>query len=67
MNNQRLIDSFCEFVRIPSQTPDDKEFVTYMENIFIKEGGTAVKDKFGNMVVKFPALNSNKKEYVAFG
>jgi len=67
MNNQRLIDTFCELVRISSETPNDKEFVTYMENLFIKEGAKTAKDKFGNLVAKFPALNSNKKEYVAFG
>ncbi len=67
MNSQRLIDNFCELVKISSETPNDKEFVAYMEKIFVSEGAKTTKDKFGNLVAKFPALNSDKKEYVAFG
>jgi len=67
MNSQRLVDSFCEFVRISSETPNDKEFVSYMEKLLVKEGAKTVKDKFGNLIAKFPALNSTKKESIAFG
>ena len=67
MNSQRLLDTFCEMVKIPSESPNDKEFVAYMENILIKEGAKTVKDSFGNLIAKFPALNSNKKEMTAFG
>ncbi len=66
MNSQRLLDTFCELVKIPSESPNDKEFVAYMEQLLIKEGAKTTKDAFGNMVAKFPALNSDKKEYVAF-
>ena len=66
MNTQRMIDTFCELVKIPSETPNDKEFVAYMENILIKEGAKTVKDNYGNLIAKFPAKNSNKKESLAF-
>jgi tripeptide aminopeptidase len=67
MNNKRLINTFCELVKIPSETPNDKAFVAYMENLLIKEGAKTVKDNYGNLIAKFPALNSAKTESIAFG
>ncbi|MFH1223750.1 MAG: M20/M25/M40 family metallo-hydrolase [Pseudomonadota bacterium] len=66
MNSKRLIDTFCEFVKIPSESPNDKEFVSYMEKLLQKEGAKTVKDNFGNLIAKFPAKNSNSKIPVAF-
>jgi tripeptide aminopeptidase len=66
MNSKRLIDTFCEFVKIPSEVPNDIEFVSYMENLLKKEGATTKKDTFGNLIASFPAKNSNSSEFIAF-
>lgn len=66
MDRQRLIDSFCEFVKIPSESPNDLAFVAHMEDLLKKEGARTVKDDFGNLIAKFPAINSNSSESVAF-
>ena len=66
MNTDRLITTFCDLVRIPSETPDDKEFVSYLEKIFKKEGAKTLTDDFGNLVAKFDAKDSSKTESIAF-
>jgi len=67
MNTQRLIDNFCDFVKIPSESPNDQEFIAYLEKFFGKmEGAKTKKDAYGNLVVKFPAKNSSSKETVGF-
>jgi tripeptide aminopeptidase len=66
MNTQRLISTFCELVKIPSESPDDKEFISYVEKFLKLEGAKAKKDAYGNLIVKFPAKNSNSKTSIAF-
>lgn len=66
MDKDRLIKTFCEIVRIPSESPNDKEFVAYMEALLKKEGAKTVKDNFGNLVAKFPAKDSKNKTSIAF-
>ncbi|MFH1223749.1 MAG: M20/M25/M40 family metallo-hydrolase [Pseudomonadota bacterium] len=66
MDKERLIKTFCELVKIPSESPDDKEFISYMEKLLQKEGANTIKDDFGNLVAKFPAKNSSSKESVLF-
>ncbi len=67
MDTKRLVDTFCELVKIPSEAPNDKDFVAYMEKLLQKEGAKTVKDTFGNLIASFHAKNSNSTEYVAFG
>ncbi len=66
MNTQRLISTFLELVKIPSESPDDKEFISYVEKFLRLEGAKTKKDAYGNLVVKFPAKNSSSKTPVAF-
>lgn len=66
MNSDRMIKTFCELVKIPSESPDDKEFIAYMEKLLNKEGGKTHIDSFGNLIAKFPAKNSQSKESVLF-
>ncbi|MFH1223096.1 MAG: M20/M25/M40 family metallo-hydrolase [Pseudomonadota bacterium] len=67
INTQRLIDNLCEFVKIPSETPDDQEFIAHLEKVFGKmEGAKTKKDAYGNLIVKFPAKNSSSKDSVGF-
>ena len=67
MDKTRMIETFCELVKIPSVAPNDKEFIAYMEQLLQKEGAKTVKDTFGNLVASFAAKNSSSTEYVAFG
>lgn len=66
MDKNRLISTFCDLVRIPSESPDDKEFIAYMEKLLQKEGAKTVLDDFGNLVAKLPAKNSSSKEPIMF-
>lgn len=66
MDSKRLVNTFCELVRIPSESPNDKEFIAYMEGLLKKEGAKVVKDGFGQLIAKFSAKNSNSKTSVAF-
>ena len=67
MDSKRMIDLFCELVKIPSESPNDKEFIAYMEKLLKTEGAKTVKDSFGNLIATFPAKNSTCTEYLAFG
>jgi len=63
----RLIKTFCELVRIPSVSPDDKEFIAYMEKLLKKEGAKSTTiDTFGNLIARFDAKNSSSKDAVLF-
>ncbi len=66
MDRERLIGTFRELVKIPSESPNDQDFITYMEKFFKMEGGKAKKDAYGNLVVKFPAKNSKSTTTVGF-
>jgi tripeptide aminopeptidase len=66
LDTKRLVNTFCEFVKIPSESPEDKEFVAYMEDLLKKEGAKTQKDEFGNLLARFEAKNSDKTEPVLF-
>ncbi|MEI6092675.1 MAG: M20/M25/M40 family metallo-hydrolase [bacterium] len=66
MDKERLITTFCDFVKIPSESPNDQEFIKYMENLLKKEGATTVLDAFGNLLARFDAKNSSSKEPILF-
>jgi tripeptide aminopeptidase len=66
MDRDRLIKTFCDLVKIPSESPDDKEFIAYLEELFKKEGAKTAKDDFGNLVASFDAKGSSSKETVMF-
>jgi len=66
MDKERLIGTFRELVKIPSESPNDQDFITYMEKFFKMEGGRAKKDAYGNLIVKFPAKNSKSTTTVGF-
>jgi tripeptide aminopeptidase len=45
MDRERLIGTFRELVKIPSESPNDQGFIEYMEKFFKMEGGRAKKAK----------------------
>ncbi|MFH1223095.1 MAG: M20/M25/M40 family metallo-hydrolase [Pseudomonadota bacterium] len=63
----RFLSTFSEFVKIPSESPNDQEFISYLEKYFGKMNGVkTVKDSYGNLIVKVPAKNSSSKNTVGF-
>ncbi|MEI6080033.1 MAG: M20/M25/M40 family metallo-hydrolase [bacterium] len=66
MDRERLVKTFCELVKIPSESPNDQEFISYMEKLLKKEGASTAVDAFGNLVAYFPAKGSESTEPVMF-
>ena len=66
VNVDRLISTFCELVKIPSESPDDNEFIDHLSSLFKMMGGRPKKDSYGNLIVKFDAKNSKNKTSLAF-
>jgi len=66
VNVDRLVNEFCSLVKIPSESPNDHEFINHLEGLFNKLGGEAKKDSYGNLIVKFAAKNSKSTTPIAF-
>jgi len=63
----RFLRTFSEFVKVPSESPNDQEFISYLEKFFGKmKDVKTVKDSYGNLIAKIPAKNSSSKISVAF-
>ncbi|MFH1223097.1 MAG: M20/M25/M40 family metallo-hydrolase [Pseudomonadota bacterium] len=66
MDTQRMLNTFCELVKIPSESPDDHEFIKHMDELLKKEGAKTQKDAYGNLIAKFEAKNSSNNEPIMF-
>jgi len=66
MNTERLISTFCELVKIPSESPDDQKFLSYVEKFLKIEGSKTKFDAYGNLIIKFKAKNSKSVTPIAF-
>ncbi|MEI6092673.1 MAG: M20/M25/M40 family metallo-hydrolase [bacterium] len=66
VNIDRLVSTFCELVKIPSESPNDEEFIAHVASLFKMMGGRAKKDTYGNLIVKFEAKNSKSTTPLAF-
>lgn len=64
--SERMIEHFMEMVKIDSESGNEENFINYLKTEFEKLGGETVKDSYGNLVVKFPAKNSDKTEPILF-
>ena len=66
--SNNLIDTFFKMVRISSESGEEEEFISFLENIFTKElKGKCITDNYGNLIVKIPAKNTTRTEPVLFG
>src|SRR4030042_7206751 len=66
--SNNLIDTFFKMVQISSESGEEEEFISYLENIFTKElKGKCIIDNYGNLIVKVPAKNTICKRPVFFG
>jgi len=65
--NKILIDTFFKMVRINSESGEEKEFILYLKDLFIKELKTKCTiDNHGNLIAKISAKNTNCTEPVMF-
>jgi len=66
--NERLIDTFFKMVRIDSESGEEKEFISYLKDLFTREfRAKCTIDDYGNLIVNIPAKNSARNEPVFFG
>ncbi len=64
--SDRMVNHFMEMVKIDSESGNEENFINYLKDKFEELGGDAVKDSYGNLIVKFPSKNCNKTEPVLF-
>jgi len=66
--NKNLIDTFFKMVKISSESGKEKEFISYLNDLFIEEfQARCIIDDYGNLIVKIPGKNTARKEPVLFG
>ena len=64
----RLVDTFCDMVRISSESGQEAQFIAYMNDLFSSSfDATCTTDGYGNLVAKIPAKGSTVEEPVLFG
>lgn len=62
MNNQRLLDTFIELVRIPSESQHEKKVTDYLVpklkalglEVYVDDAGTKIGSDTGNIIAKLP-------------
>jgi len=64
----RLVDTFCDMVRISSESGQEAQFIAYLKDLFSSRfDATCTTDGYGNLVAKIPAKGSTMEEPVLFG
>lgn len=64
--SDRMVEHFMEMVKIDSESGNEENYINYLKDKFEELGGDAVKDDYGNLVVKFTSKNSNITEPILF-
>ena len=65
--SERLIDVFCQMVKIDSESGKEKAFLEYIANLFRNNlGAVCVFDAFGNLIARIPAKNCSGKSPILF-
>lgn len=64
----RLVDTFCDMVRISSESGQETQFIAYLKDVFSSRfDATCSTDGYGNLMAKIPAKDSTVEEPVLFG
>lgn len=64
----RLVDTFCDMVRISSESGFETEFIAYLKDLLTREFSAACTlDSYGNLVAKLPPKASLTEVPVLFG
>lgn len=67
MDEKRLIESFMEMVRIPSESGEESDFIQFLKRKFEKLEGECEVDAYGNLIVRISGRGCSRKEPVLFG
>ena len=59
--SDRMIEQFMEMVRIPSESGNEAEMISYLKKEFEALGGEAETDAYGNLIARFPAKGCEGK------
>ncbi len=66
--NDQLVNNFCEFVKIDSESGDEERFLSYLEALFAREiQAECTRDSYGNLIARVPAKGSGKTEPILLG
>ena len=66
--SEELINIFFKMVRISSESGEEKEFISYLKDLFTKElKAKCITDNYGNLIIKILAKNTITTEPVFFG
>ncbi|MCB2206438.1 M20/M25/M40 family metallo-hydrolase [bacterium] len=60
--SERMIQQFMDMVRIPSESGNEAEMITYLKKEFESLGGEAETDAYGNLIARFPAKGCEGKD-----
>jgi len=64
---ERLIATLCEMVRIPSESGDEEEFLTYLSDKLTRDvKADCQRDDYGNLICTIGAKHSTAREPVLF-
>jgi len=65
---KKLMENFFNMVRINSESGEEKEFINFLKELFVKElKAEYIIDNYGNLILKIPSKNSTCIEPVLFG
>jgi tripeptide aminopeptidase len=66
--NDRLVESFCDLVRVDSESGDEARFQEHLKVRLERElHATCTLDAYGNLVARLPAVGSKKTEPILLG
>ena len=64
--NSTMVDQFLEMVKIDSESGNEAAFIQYLKKELETLGGETYIDPYGNLMARFPALNSSQTEAIMF-
>ena len=66
--NERLVNTFCDMVKIDSESGNEKAFIAYVKDLVERElGADCAMDAHGNLVARVPAKDAEGAEAIFFG
>lgn len=66
--SNNLVEIFFQMVRISSESGEEKEFISFLDNLFTKKlNSKCITDNYGNLIVKIPSKNTNCLTPFLFG
>jgi tripeptide aminopeptidase len=66
--NERLVKTFCNLVRIDSESGEEAPFIEHLRGLFAQElGATCTLDSYGNLIARVPGKGSKRREPIVLG